>query len=111
MNAVTLRLARPYSILNRPPPLWGNTGKVWVFSNQIALISCTEACQEAKAWPNLGNRAVTGYARCANGPESALSPAWKAEGKSHGSPASCSGLRASAGSGTETGTAYDPRRR
>lgn len=25
-----------------PPQLWGNTGAVWVFSDQIALISCTE---------------------------------------------------------------------
>jgi hypothetical protein len=26
----------------RTPQLWGNTGRVWVFSDQIALISCTE---------------------------------------------------------------------
>ena len=31
-------------ILNpdRAPQLWGNSGDVWVFSDQIALISCTE---------------------------------------------------------------------
>ena len=27
---------------DRPPQLWGNTGTVWVFSDQTALISCTE---------------------------------------------------------------------
>ncbi len=27
---------------DNPPQLWGNTGEVWVFSDQIALISCTE---------------------------------------------------------------------
>lgn len=27
---------------DRRPQLWGNTGAVWVFSDQIALISCTE---------------------------------------------------------------------
>jgi hypothetical protein len=27
---------------DRPPQLWGNTGAVWVFSDQTALISCTE---------------------------------------------------------------------
>jgi len=27
---------------DRPPQLWGNTGMVWVFSDQTALISCTE---------------------------------------------------------------------
>ena len=28
--------------LDHPLQLWANTGVVWVFSNQIALISCTE---------------------------------------------------------------------
>src|SRR5579863_8589212 len=27
---------------DRAPQLWGNSGDVWVFSDQIALISCTE---------------------------------------------------------------------
>jgi hypothetical protein len=27
---------------DRPAKLWGNTGTVWVFSDQTALISCTE---------------------------------------------------------------------
>ena len=27
---------------DRPPQLWGSTGIVWVFSDQTALISCTE---------------------------------------------------------------------
>ena len=27
---------------DRPPQLWGSTGMVWVFSDQTALISCTE---------------------------------------------------------------------
>jgi len=27
---------------DRAPCLWGNSGDVWVFSDQIALISCTE---------------------------------------------------------------------
>ena len=27
---------------DRLPQLWGNTGMVWVFSDQTALISCTE---------------------------------------------------------------------
>lgn len=35
---------------DRPPQLWGNTGEVWVFSDQIALISCTEFVK----WQRLG---------------------------------------------------------
>jgi hypothetical protein len=27
---------------DRPPQVWGSTGMVWVFSDQTALISCTE---------------------------------------------------------------------
>jgi hypothetical protein len=27
---------------DHPPQLWANTGAVWVFSDQVALISCTE---------------------------------------------------------------------
>ena len=27
---------------DRPPQLWGSTGEIWVFSDQVALISCTE---------------------------------------------------------------------
>jgi hypothetical protein len=27
---------------DRPPKLWASTGEVWVFSDQTALISCTE---------------------------------------------------------------------
>ena len=27
---------------DHPPQLWASTGAVWVFSDQIALISCTE---------------------------------------------------------------------
>jgi hypothetical protein len=38
-NAATrIRVQYP----DRPPQLWGNTGVVWVFSDQIALVSCTE---------------------------------------------------------------------
>ena len=32
----------PISYPDRAPQLWGNSGDVWVFSDQIALISCTE---------------------------------------------------------------------
>jgi hypothetical protein len=27
---------------DHPPQLWGSRGEIWVFSDQIALISCTE---------------------------------------------------------------------
>jgi hypothetical protein len=32
----------PLSYPDRVPQLWGNSGEVWVFSDQNALISCTE---------------------------------------------------------------------
>jgi hypothetical protein len=32
----------PVQYPDRPPRLWGSTGIVWVFSDQMALISCTE---------------------------------------------------------------------
>ena len=38
----------PIQHSDRPPPLWGNTGKVWIFSDQIALISCTELVRRRK---------------------------------------------------------------
>jgi hypothetical protein len=43
---------------DRPPQVWGNTGEVWVFSDQIALISCTELVKE----PKLGRAAKTARA-------------------------------------------------
>ena len=27
---------------DRPPQLWGSTGEIWILSDQVALISCTE---------------------------------------------------------------------
>jgi hypothetical protein len=30
------------------PQLWGNTGAVWVYSDQVALISCTELVRRQK---------------------------------------------------------------
>ena len=32
----------PVQYPDRPPQLWGSTGSVWIFSDQLALISCTE---------------------------------------------------------------------
>src|SRR6266849_5866395 len=34
--------------LDRPPKLWASTRKVWVFSDQTALISCTELVRRQK---------------------------------------------------------------
>jgi hypothetical protein len=38
----------PVHYPDRPPQLWGNTGAVWVYSDQVALISCTELVRRQK---------------------------------------------------------------
>ena len=38
----------PVQYPNRPPKLWGSSSKVWVFSDQTALISCTELVRRQK---------------------------------------------------------------
>jgi len=38
----------PIQYPDRPPQPWGNTGEVWIFSDQVALISCTELVRRQK---------------------------------------------------------------
>jgi len=38
----------PVQFPDRPPKLWGSSSKVWVFSDQTALISCTELVRRQK---------------------------------------------------------------
>ena len=38
----------PVQYPDRPPKLWASTRKVWVFSDQTALISCTELVRRQK---------------------------------------------------------------
>ena len=45
----------PLQYPDRPPKLWGSSSKVWVFSDQTALISCTELVRKQ----NLGNAPKT----------------------------------------------------
>jgi hypothetical protein len=40
--------AVPVQYPDRPPKLWASTSKVWVFSDQTALISCTELVRRQK---------------------------------------------------------------
>lgn len=39
----------PVYFPDRPPKPWANSGEVWVFSDQVALISCTELVNRRKA--------------------------------------------------------------
>jgi hypothetical protein len=43
----------PVQYPDSPPKLWASTDKVWVFSDQLALISCTEFVR-GKSPANLG---------------------------------------------------------
>jgi hypothetical protein len=45
----------PVQYPDRPPKLWASTGEVWVFSDQTALISCTELVRKQ----NLGSASKT----------------------------------------------------
>ncbi len=45
----------PVQYPDRPPKLWASTSKVWVFSDQTALISCTELVRKQ----NLGSAPKT----------------------------------------------------
>src|SRR3981189_82218 len=40
--------AVPVQYPDRPPKLWASTSKVWVFSDQTALIPCTELVRRQK---------------------------------------------------------------
>ena len=44
-------IAVPVHFPDRRPQLWANSGEVWVYSDQIALISCTELVHKRKAAP------------------------------------------------------------
>lgn len=44
-NAVT---GVPVYFRDRTPKPWANSGEVWVFSDQVALISCTELVERRK---------------------------------------------------------------
>lgn len=45
----------PVQYPDRPPKLWASTGEVWAFSDQTALISCTELVRKQ----NLGSASKT----------------------------------------------------
>jgi hypothetical protein len=45
----------PVHFPDRRPQLWANAGEVWVFSDQIALISCTELVRRQKRGPDSEN--------------------------------------------------------
>ena len=53
----------PVRYPDRPPQLWGNTGAVWVFSDQHALISCTELAIPSYRTPQHGGTINTGSSR------------------------------------------------
>jgi hypothetical protein len=38
----------PVQYPDRPPKFWASTGEVWVYSDQVALISCTELVRRQK---------------------------------------------------------------
>jgi hypothetical protein len=45
-------IAVPVYFSDRGPQLWANSGEVWVYSDQVALISCTELVEERRASPS-----------------------------------------------------------